>query len=152
MRSLCEAMLGKIETRQEDMDDFDMERVLQAQAEEQLEQDAVAEIDRYRRMDEWSSSYQNVYSRAALQCQTQLMKANILGFDFMQFLPYTRAGTYDLLRLDAFECLVEMDMFKSPELVKWFIFTMSTDSSAGLRRRLHVAVDQLMNPLLRTTA
>lgn len=147
MRSLCEAMLGKVETRHNDLDDFDMERVLEGQAEEQLEQDAVAEIDRYRRMDEWSSSYQNVYSRAALQCQTQLMKANILGFDFMQFLPYTRAGTYDLLRLDAFGCLVEMDMFKSLELVKWFIFTMSTDSSAELRRRLHDLFGKALAPI-----
>lgn len=137
MRSLCDAMLGKVETRHDDLDDFDMERVLETQAEEQLEEDAVAEIDRYRRMDEWSSSYQNVYSRAALRCQMQLMKANILGFDFMQFLPYTRAGTYDLLRLDAFECLVEMDLFRSPELMKWFIFAMSSDSSASFRHRLH---------------
>lgn len=147
MRSLCEAMLGKVETRRDEMDDFDMERVLETQAEEQLEQDAVAEIDRYRRMDEWSSSYQNVYSRAALQCQTQLMKAGILGFDYMQFLPYTRAGTYDLLRLDAFECLVEMDIFKSLELVRWFIFTMSTDSSVGLRRRLHDIFGKALAPI-----
>lgn len=147
MRSLCDAMLGKPENRPEALDDFDMERVLETQAEEQLEQDAVAEIDRYRRMDEWSSSYQNVYSRAALRCQRQLMQANILGFDFMQFLPYTRAGTYDLLRLDAFGCLVDMDLFISPELMKWFIFTMSSDSSAWLRRHLHYLFGKALAPV-----
>lgn len=147
MRSLCDAMLGKSENRHEDLDNFDMERVLETQAEEQLGQDALAEIDRYRRMDEWSSSYQNVYSRAALRCQMQLMQANILEFDFMQFLPYTRAGTYDLLRLDAFECLVEMDLFSSPELLKWFVFTMSSDSSAGLRRQLHGLFGKALAPV-----
>ncbi|KAL5361731.1 hypothetical protein BJX96DRAFT_88371 [Aspergillus floccosus] len=148
MQSLCHALLGKVETRSEDLEDnFDMERVLEAQAEEQLERDALAEIDRYRRMDEWSSSYQNVYSRAALRCQMQLMQANILDTDVMQFLPYTRAGTYDLLRLDAFECLVETDVFRSPELLKWFIFTMSNDSSAWLRRRLHYLFGKALAPV-----
>lgn len=124
-----------------------MERVLETQAEEQLERDAIAEIDRYRRMDEWSSSYQNLYSRAALRCQMQLMQANLLEFDYMQFLPYTRAGTYDLLRLDAFECLVDMDLFSSIELLRWFIFTMSSDSSAWLRRRLHNIFGRALAPV-----
>lgn len=147
MRSLCDAMLGRAEVPQDNFDDFDMERVLETQAEEQLEQDAIAEIDRYRRMDEWSSSYQNVYSRAALRCQRQLMQANLLEFDYMQFLPYTRAGTYDLLRLDAFECLVDMNIFGSIELLKWFIFTMSSDSSAWLRCRLHNAFGRALGPI-----
>jgi transcription initiation factor TFIID subunit 2 len=147
MQSLCHAMLGKVESRDVDIDDFDMERMLETQAEEQLEKDAIAEFDRYRRMDEWSSSFQNVYSRAALRCQMQLMRAKILDVDIMQFLPYTRAGTYDLLRADAFECLVELDIFKSPELVKWFMFTMSSDSSLWLRRRLHDLFGKALAPV-----
>jgi hypothetical protein len=149
MQSLCHAMLGKVETRDVDVDvdDFDMERMLETQAEEQLEKDAIAEFDRYRRMDEWSSSFQNVYSRAALRCQMQLMRAKILDLDIMQFLPYTRAGTYDLLRADAFECLVELDIFRSPELVKWFMFTMSSDSSLWLRRRLHDLFGKALAPV-----
>ncbi|KAI9934599.1 hypothetical protein MW887_000215 [Aspergillus wentii] len=148
MRSLCHAMLGRVESsRSEDLDEFDMERVLEVQAEEQLEKDAIAEIDRYRRMDEWSSSFQNVYSRAALHCQMQLMQGKALDLDVMQFLPYTRAGTYDLLRLDAFECLVELDLFRSPELLRWFIFTMSSDSSLWVRRRLHGLFGKALAPV-----
>lgn len=145
MRSLCHAMLGRNEPRPDDeLDHFDMERVLEAQAEEQLEKDAVAEIDRYRRMDEWSSSFQNLYSRAALQCQMELMQANILDLDPMRFIPYTRPGTYDLLRLQAFECLVELDISKSSELLRWLIFTMSSDSSAFLRRRCQALFGQTL--------
>lgn len=124
-----------------------MEAVLEAQAEEQLEKDAMAEIDRYRRMDEWSSSFQNVYSRAALHCQMQLMQAKITEADVMQFLPYTRVGTYDLLRLDAFECLVELDIFKFPELLRWYVFTMSNDPSIWFRWRLHALFGRALAPV-----
>lgn len=112
---------------------FDMERVLETQAEEQLEKDTMAEIDRYRRMDEWCSSFQNLYARAALHCQMQLMQARMLDLDLMRFIPYTRAGGYDLLRLQAFDCLVDLDISQSPELLKWHVFTMTSDSSAYVR-------------------
>lgn len=147
MQSLCHAMLGKVESAPVQFESLGMDEMREVHAEEQLEKDALAEIDRYRRMDEWSSSFQNVYSRAAIRCQMQLMQANIVDMDIMQFLPYTRAGTYDLLRLDAFECLVEMDVFKSPELLKWFIFTMSNDSSAWVRRRLHSLFGKALAPV-----
>lgn len=136
MKSLCHAMLGKSEARtDEELDHFDMERVLEAQAEEQLDKDAIAEFDRYRRMDEWSSSFQNLYSRAALQCQAQLMQAKMMDLDLMRFIPYTRAGTYDLLRMQAFQCLVDLDISQSPELLRWLMFTLSADSSAWIRHQ-----------------
>lgn len=136
MKSLCHAMLGRNESRNdEELDHFDMERVLETQAEEQLEKDAIAEFDRYRRMDEWSSSFQNLYSRAALHCQAQLMQAKMINVDLMRFLPYTRAGTYDLLRIQAFQCLVDLDIGQSPELLRWLMYTLSTDSSAWVRHQ-----------------
>ena len=134
MRSLCHAMLGRTESRQDDeLTNFDMERVLEAQAEEQLEKDALAEFDRYRRMDEWSGSYQNLYARSALQCQMQMMQAKMQEFDMMRFIPYTRAGTYDMLRIQAFECLVDLDISQIPDLLRWLIYTMTADSSAYVR-------------------
>lgn len=106
---------------------------MEAQAEEQLEKDAIAEFDRYRRMDEWSSSFQNLYSRAALQCHLRLMQANVLELDLMRFIPYTRSGTYDLLRVQAFECLVDLDIAQHPDLFRWLMYTMTSDSSAYIR-------------------
>ncbi|OJJ46069.1 hypothetical protein ASPZODRAFT_67245 [Penicilliopsis zonata CBS 506.65] len=147
MESLCDALLGRTESRTDDISDFSMEAVLEFQAEEQLEKDAIAEIDRYRRMDEWSSSFQNLYTRAALRCQRRLMDAKMMENDIMQFLPYTRMGTYDLLRLDAFECLIEFDIFKVPEVLRWFIFTMSTDPSTWLRRQLHILFGRALAPV-----
>ncbi|KAJ6172144.1 hypothetical protein N7470_001211 [Penicillium chermesinum] len=134
MRSLCHALLGRNEPRPDDeLIHFDMDRVIESQAEEQLEKDAVAEFDRYRRMDEWSGSFQNLYARAALHCQVQLMQAKIQNLDLMQFIPYTRSGTYELLRVQAFECLVDLDISQQPELVRWLVFTMTSDSSAYVR-------------------
>lgn len=140
-------MQGKPEIRPEEVNDFDMDSIMAAQAEEQLEKKVIAEIDRYRRMDEWSGSFQNVYSRAALHCQMRLMQAKILDSNPMQFLPYTRAGNYDPLRSDAFECLAELNLFTSPGLLKWFTFNMSTDTSSWLRHRLHDIFGRALAPL-----
>ncbi|KAJ9319411.1 hypothetical protein DTO271D3_180 [Paecilomyces variotii] len=150
MQSLCNALLGKVEKRGTDdpsVLDFDMERELENQAEEQIEKDSIAEIDRYRRMDEWSSSFQNIYSRTALKCQLKFMQAKLIELDVMQFLQYTRAGTYDRLRLDAFECLLDLDVFRSPELLRWLIYTMSADPSPWLRWQLHHLFGRALAPV-----
>lgn len=136
MRSLCHALLGRherSEPRPEDMLGEDLDHLLEGQADESLERDVIAEFDRYRRMDEWSSSYQNLYSRTALDCQRQMMQAKIQEVDLMRFIPYTRAGTYDLLRIQAFECLVDLDISQSPDLQRWLTYTMTNDSSAYVR-------------------
>ncbi|KAH8701053.1 putative transcription initiation factor TFIID subunit TSM1/127kD [Talaromyces proteolyticus] len=138
MTSIVNALEGRgVETSTHNELEFDMEGELERQAEEKLEKDAIAEIDRYRRMDEWSSSFQNIYSRTALQCQLRLTKANIMDLDAIHFLQYTRFGTFDMLRIDAFECLAELDIFGIPELLRWFLFIMSSDASAWIRHRLH---------------
>ena len=148
MKSLCNALLGKSETNSEEISDFDIQRVLEAQAEEELQRESIAELDRYRRMDEWTSSFQNLYTRAALYCQVQLMKANVVELDLMQILPYTRAGNYDLLRLDAFECLVlDLDRCRTPEIVKWLIYSMSSDGSPWIRWRLHTLFGRALAPI-----
>lgn len=138
MTSLVNALEGRaVEAPSLNEMEFDMERELEQQAEEKVEKDAVAEIDRYRRMDEWTSSYQNIYSRTALQCQLRLTKAKIMDLDAIHFLQYTRFGTFDMLRADAFECLAELDIFATSELLRWYLFAMSSDTSAWIRHRLH---------------
>ncbi|KAK2758685.1 hypothetical protein FQN54_003375 [Arachnomyces sp. PD_36] len=136
MKAMCHALLG-VTDKSDDGQDFDMEREVNRQEEEKLDKDCIVEIDRYRRMDEWSSSFQNIYSRTALKCQQQLMQAGRMDPDIMLVLQYTRASTFDLLRRDAFEVLMELDIFSSPELIKWFLYTMSSDSSLWLRLNLH---------------
>lgn len=145
MTSLVNALEGRVVEASSLNDlEFDMDKELERQAEDKLEKDAVAEIDRYRRMDEWSSSFQNIYSRTALQCQLRLTKAKIMDLDAIHFLQYTRFGTFDMLRMDAFECLVELDIFGMPELLRWYLFTMSSDTSAWIRHRLHAPLGRAL--------
>ncbi|PGH16361.1 hypothetical protein AJ80_05211 [Polytolypa hystricis UAMH7299] len=138
MNSICRALLGRPEADTDAGEiDFDMERELARQAEQQLDEDCIAEIDRYRRMDEWTSSFQNIYSRTAIDCQRRLMKAKVIDADPVQFLQYTRAGTFDILRLEAFQNLMKFDIFQNPELIRWIIYTMSADPSPWIRLNLH---------------
>lgn len=136
MHAMCHALQGTTDKGDEGPD-FDMDREMSRQEEQRLDRDCILEIDRYRRMDEWTSSFQNIYSRTALKCQQRLIQAGKMDPDIMQVLQYTRAGTFDLLRRDAFEILMELDIFSSPELLTWFIYTMSSDSSLWLRLSLH---------------
>lgn len=148
MKSICEALLGRRETEIDGVGiDFDVERELERQAEQQLDRDCIAEIDRYRRMDEWTTSFQNIYSRTAIECQRRLMQANVIDRDIMQFLPYTRAGTYEMLRLDAFNILIDFDIFQNSELLTWFIYVMSADPSPWIRHNLHISFGRGLAPI-----
>lgn len=138
MRSLGQALLGRPEnTDGIDVMEFDMEKELERQIESQLDQDCMAEIDRYRRMDEWTSSFHNIYSRTAISCQRRLMKAGILEYDPVQFIHYTRAGTFEMLRVDAFDILADFNIFERREILAWFIYVMSADPSPYIRRHMH---------------
>lgn len=136
LTSICNALLGNREAPNNELD-FDMEKELERQIEEELDKDCIAEIDRYRRIDEWAGSFQNIYSQTALKCQQRLMEAKLLDLDIVQFLQYTRAGTLDQLRLKAFDILVDFRILQHPEFLTWFIYTMSTDISPWIRRNLH---------------
>lgn len=97
------------------------------------------EIDRYRRMDEWTSSYQNVWTTTALECKMLLMKARVIPTAPLDFLQYLPDDNLDLVRVKAFECLVELGMISKPAILKLMLSIMSTDSSPFVRDRLFKA-------------
>lgn len=136
MRSIAEALVGEKESNNDDTE-FDMDRELERQAEYRLQADCMAEIDRYKRMDEWSSSFHNLYTRTAIDCQYRLMKAGVLDMDIALFIPYTRVGTFDLLRLDAFRILLDLNIARHTDILRWLLYAMSVDSSAYIRRELY---------------
>ncbi|KAK3310605.1 uncharacterized protein B0T15DRAFT_388263 [Chaetomium strumarium] len=71
---------------------------------------AVEEIDKYRRMDEWTSTYQNIWTTTALECKMRLMKAGVIGLEPIEFVRYLQDGNADLVRIKAYECLVELGL------------------------------------------
>ena len=131
MRSMTDALLSRRRQPTDDPeDDFDYV------GNQRLIQSCMAELDRYRRMDEWTSSYQNVYSRTALECQRRLVNGGIIDLSIMHFLQYTRPQNFDLLRLAAFESSVDKKFFEKRDVLSWFMYTMSTDRSPWLRDQL----------------
>lgn len=96
----------------------------------------LGQIDSYRRQDEWELSYQNIYTTTALECKKRLMKERVIPVAPIEFLQYLQDGNIDLVRVKAFECLVETGMLARPTILKFLLVTMSTDNSPFVRDRL----------------
>ncbi|KAI1932740.1 Transcription initiation factor TFIID subunit 2 [Ophidiomyces ophidiicola] len=135
MQSIVKALLSEGEVQSSGLH-IGLDQEIELQAESRLRLELIEELNRYKRMDEWASSFQNIYTRTAIDCLRRLMKNGAIDVDLTQFLPYTRLGTFDMLRLDAFRALLELGIFKHPELLRWLLYTMSTDSSAWIRQEL----------------
>lgn len=94
----------------------------------EFESMAVGEIERYRRIDEWINTYQNVYSTTALQCLQKLTAAGVVKNKTKELVQYTLPTTAPNVRLEAFRCLIEMGLTKKK-------------GSAMMRHLLHQLVD-----------
>lgn len=135
IRALTDALVANRKSPLQDDFAMDVDRHDEAE----FEQGCVAHIDRFRRMDEWTSSYQNLYARVALESQRRLSQANVHHFEAAHFLQYTRSGNYDLLRVSAFESLLALGIFKSRDLLRWYLFATSRDSSSWVRETLRAS-------------
>jgi len=105
--------------------------------EEIFVKDAINEIERYRRIDEWIASYQNVFSVTALDCLLRLCKSKTIQAKLADFLQYTRTGNSDMLRLKGFACLAELGTLKIDAVMHYFLFNLSTDSSPYIRNEIY---------------
>jgi transcription initiation factor TFIID subunit 2 len=105
-----------------------------------FENELLEEIDRYRRMDEWTSSYQNLYSRTALECQAMLAAAGVGDFSPLHFLQYTRPGNYDLLRHAAYNVLITPEIFNNEAVLKYVLYCVVADPSSYIRRGIQEAI------------
>ncbi|KFY44898.1 hypothetical protein V495_03220, partial [Pseudogymnoascus sp. VKM F-4514 (FW-929)] len=104
---------------------------------QRFQQIALEEIERYRRMDEWILSYQNIYTQTALECKRRLMKSKISPSDPRELFAYTHDGTMDLVRIQAFDALTDLGYLSNDHLLKYFLNVMSTDASPFVRDRLY---------------
>lgn len=143
MQSLSEAISTH---RKKDrlVDEIDLDLLDRRDRDRQLEKECLDVIDRYRRMDEWASSYQNLYSRTALDCQRRLSDHRIGLTGSMHFLQYTRPGNYDLLRLTAFDNLIQPAALHNPAVLRYIMFCMSSDPSPWIRGNLRKSLGKLL--------
>ncbi|KAI0882217.1 uncharacterized protein GGS22DRAFT_49209 [Annulohypoxylon maeteangense] len=91
------------------------------------------EIDRLRRMDEHSPSFENCFTIAALDAYCRLMKAEVIKKNPARFIEYLQDRTYDLVRIKACESLVELGMLANRHFVRMFLLIASTDTSPFVR-------------------
>ncbi|KAK5145716.1 hypothetical protein LTR04_001226, partial [Oleoguttula sp. CCFEE 6159] len=101
-----------------------------------FQKSAMDEIERYRRIDEWISSFQNVYSLTALECLKRLIAGRVVPSRKADILRYTRVGNAENLRLKAFACLVELGMLKNNQFLKFLLYSLQTDPSPHVREHL----------------
>lgn len=134
MNALAETLSAKpaprFNTFDEDMDAEDEEDNIR------FHNACLDEIDRYRRLDEWIPSYHNILSMTALDCKLQLFKARATCLKPVEFLQYTRDGTSDILRLKAFNNLLDLGMFENVTFLRWFLFVLGTDPSPYVREHM----------------
>ncbi len=126
------------------MDEMDLDVLDRRDRDRQLEKDCLDVIDRYRRMDEWAGSYQNLYSRTALDCQRQLADHKIGTVGATHFLQYTRPGNYDMLRKTAFNILIQPAVFQNAAILRYVIFCMSGDPSPWIRAALRESFGKIL--------
>lgn len=135
MKALTGAAIARPHYTERDViGDFDLEDEMHEL--KQFEHQFLEEIDRYRRMDEWTSSYQNLYSRTALECQAMLASAGIGQFSPLHFLQYTRPGNYDMLRQTAYRVLITPRILDDPAILRYALFCMVADPSTYIRQSL----------------
>lgn len=97
---------------------------------------ALEEIERYRRMDEWILSYQNIYTRTAMKCKTALMKGKVIPHNPGELFSYAREGTMDLVRIEAFKGMAELGFLSNDAVLNYYCNAMSTTPSPYVRRQL----------------
>ncbi|KAK2009074.1 hypothetical protein LZ32DRAFT_650112 [Colletotrichum eremochloae] len=98
--------------------------------------EAIVEIDRFRRMDEWANSYQNIWTTTALECRRKLMKAGVIPKSALDFIQYLQDDTCDLVRIKAFEALVDLGYMMELPIFRLIVSVMSTDRSPFVRDKL----------------
>ncbi|KAI6251492.1 Transcription initiation factor TFIID subunit 2 [Erysiphe necator] len=96
----------------------------------------IQELDRYRRMDEWINSYQNIFTVTVLDCKQRLMKAKVIPIDPIEFVQYLHDGTSDFIRIKASEALVDLGFMSNDYVLKLLMNILSTDPSPYTRNHL----------------
>ncbi|KID84689.1 hypothetical protein MGU_08034 [Metarhizium guizhouense ARSEF 977] len=97
---------------------------------------AMEQIERVLRRDEWTNSYQNVWTIAGLDAKQRLMKAEVIPKSYPDFAQYLLDGSRDLIRIKAFEALIDLGAMMEATFFTFFLFALMTDKSPFVRNKL----------------
>ena len=102
----------------------------------QFRDTVIEELDRYRRSDEWTHSFQNIYTTTVLECKRKLMKAGVIPQDPSEIAQYLLDGTSAHVRTKAWEALVDLGLLTDPSVAALLLNVLSTDPSPYMRNCL----------------
>ncbi|KAF2435759.1 hypothetical protein EJ08DRAFT_692336 [Tothia fuscella] len=121
---------------------FSFNDLTEEAAEIDFKRDALNEIERHRRIDEWIPSYRNLYTRAALQCQKRLIESKAAPRRLADFMQYLRPGNLDEVRLAALDAIVELGALKDSAVLRCVLYLFSTEPSPYLRDHFWVLIER----------
>lgn len=98
--------------------------------------EALEQIERVLRRDEWTNSFQNVWTVAGLDAKRRLMEADVIPTQYTDFAQYVLDGTRDLVRVKALEALVDLGALMEPTFFSFFLYALTTDRSPYVRDKL----------------
>ncbi|KAH0276957.1 hypothetical protein KCU91_g3505, partial [Aureobasidium melanogenum] len=138
MRCLAESLIASAAPQQtfainpDDEDDLMQENM----EDEKFQKEAINELERYRRIDEWISSYRNIYSVTALECMRKLLEHGVVKNKKVEILQYTQSGNADEVRLAAWDSLVQLKLARRPQILKYLLYSLCDDPSPYFRDQL----------------
>ncbi|TVY42444.1 Transcription initiation factor TFIID subunit [Lachnellula subtilissima] len=103
---------------------------------EDEDDEVLEELERHRRMDEWLQSYHNILTTTVLDCKRKLMKAKVIPVAPLDFAQYLHDGSLDLVRIKAFEALVDLGFLANNSVASLLLNASSTDLSPYVRNHL----------------
>lgn len=133
--TLLEALATSLIPSQQD-DWFSRQNKAPSDEERQFLEEALEQIERVLRRDEWTNSYQNIWTIAGLDAKQRLMKAQVIPCQYTDFAQYVLDGTRDLIRIKAFEALVDLGALMEPNFFSLFLYSLMTDRSPYVRNKL----------------
>jgi transcription initiation factor TFIID subunit 2 len=137
MKCLAESLVASTASQQAFAINPDDDDLMQEDIEEQkLHKEAINELERYRRIDEWISSYQNIYSVTALECMQRLSEHGVVKNKKAEILQYTQFGNADEVRLAAWNSLVQLKLARRPQILKYLLHSLCDDPSPYFRDQL----------------
>lgn len=145
MQCLANSLVASARPPPQTDDDLDDDDLLEEYNEDQrFQKEAVDELERYRRFDEWISSYHNTFSVTALNCIQQLQQAGVIKNRTADILEYTQPGNADEVRLKAFSSLVDLKVARKPQILKYLLHSLCDDASPFFRDRLSRVLGQAL--------
>lgn len=98
--------------------------------------DAIAEISRHQKMDEWIPSYNSLVGVTAFKEKLKLARRGLFTIDPDDLFEHTRSNYYEDVRVTAFEGLFQSGGLKNSEILRYFFLLATFEKSPYIRYKL----------------